>query len=739
MERIFHEEVYRKIETLMQASAFSEVEKLCLHHLQSRNQPDASLLFFLGTAARCLRKPKPALVAFEAALKLAPDNVEVLQAIASCHELLGDLNQAGLFMARAQAIAPNSASVIANSGVVLEKSGKLIEAQAAYEQALKLDEKNAVANINLTAVFRKLGKKSQALAHSLMAYQNVPQHYAAVVNVIDSLILNFSYDQAHDYCNIGLLLYKDDALILLKKGIVLSCLQEYTEAQKYLSLARVINPNIARELLPHLRLQPMSVNIHLEAKNLFLEAMLNETYACYWHNRAKYIEEMLRSIDDDQLSARLSGPEQGFNVLSLPIPADKRLSVMQNISRLYLDLAWITEVKPFAFKQNKNKKIRLGYLSPDFRRHAVGFLTKQIYQLHNREEFEVCAYALFDSSLSDDYTKLIQNSCDQYFDVSKFSSAEIARKIHSDEIDILIDLAGYTTSAQPLVFCYRPAPLQFIFIGFPSTMGASFIDYAMFDRQFCPDENHNKWSEQVVRLPNSLYPYDNDTDHSKTIYKRADFALPEDAFVFCCLNNSYKIEPVIFDRWMNILKAVPNSVFWLLGKGLDVQDNLEREAEARGVDKSRLIFTGRVPLEQHLPRYQLADLFLDTYWHNAHTTAAEALWQGLPLITIMGEVPSARGAASILTALEMPELIVQSHDEYEQLAIYHATHPEEYAAMREKLKAKRYTAPMYNTKLTVKHIEKAYQMAWGRYQAGLPPAAFDVPENTDPELRKSIH
>jgi protein O-GlcNAc transferase len=190
---------------------------------------------------------------------------------------------------------------------------------------------------------------------------------------------------------------------------------------------------------------------------------------------------------------------------------------------------------------------------------------------------------------------------------------------------------------------------------------------------------------------------------------------------------------------MHVLTAVPASVLWLLGKDTDVQENLEREAEARGVDKSRLIFAARVPMEQHLPRYQLADLFLDTYWHNAHTTAAEALWQGLPLITIIGEVPSARGAASILTALEMPELIAQDFDEYEQLAIFYATHPAEYAAMREKLKAKRYTAPMYNTKLTVKHIESAYKLAWERYQAGLLPAPIDVPEILDPALRKSIH
>jgi protein O-GlcNAc transferase len=220
---------------------------------------------------------------------------------------------------------------------------------------------------------------------------------------------------------------------------------------------------------------------------------------------------------------------------------------------------------------------------------------------------------------------------------------------------------------------------------------------------------------------------------------RNDFGLSEDQFVFCCFNNSHKIEPLIFTRWMNVLKAVPDSVLWLLGKDLDVQENLEREAEERGVDSSRLVFAERMPMVQHLVRYQLADLFLDTYWHNAHTTGAEALWQGLPLISIFGEVPSARGAASILTSLEMPELIVKDFDEYERLAIFYATHPDEYAAMREKLKAKRYTAPMYNTKLTVKHIESAYKLAWERYQAGLPPAPIDVPEILDPELRKSIH
>jgi len=417
-----------------------------------------------------------------------------------------------------------------------------------------------------------------------------------------------------------------------------------------------------------------------------------------------------------------------FQILSSRLDNQERLQIAQLITAKVKQGIDLHNVKVYEHPQKQKKqKIRIAFISPDFRQHATSVLARQIYALHDKDQFEIYAYSLFNNDKKDKYREYIEASCDKFFDVMQMTSIQIARKIYEDEIDILIDLAGYTTHSRFEVLALKPAPIQMQYLGYLSTMGADFIDYSIVDPIICPQGSDVAWQEKLIRLPYCLFPYDNEVDNFPTKLKRADYDLLSHQFVFCCLNNNYKIEPLIFDRWMNILKAVPGSILWLLTDEIDTEDNLMLEAEIRGVNRNRLVFAHRVPLNEHIARFQLADMFLDTRWHNAHTTGAEALWQGLPMITCMSEQASSRGAGSLLYALEMPELVVESFEAYEKLAIFYATHLAEYQAMREKLKAKRYTAPLFDIKLKVKHLERAYQMAWQRYQDGLPPEAINVP------------
>jgi protein O-GlcNAc transferase len=402
------------------------------------------------------------------------------------------------------------------------------------------------------------------------------------------------------------------------------------------------------------------------------------------------------------------------------------LKLTKNIGDQIQDVAWVTGLPPFKSERKDKKRLRIGYVSPDFRRHPTGLLTRQIYGMHDRQLFEIIGYSL--KASDDPIQEDISKSCDEFYDISMLTAVDAAQKIYADDIDILIDLAGYTTHSRTEIFAFRPAPLQVSYVGFVESMGADFIDYVVTDANIYPPGGESYWHEQVIRMPHHVLPYDNQTDNVSTQAKRSDFDLPDDAFVFCCLNNSYKIEPKIFDVWANILKAVPDSVLWLLDRNEQTKTNLQNEAKVRGIASERLVFAPVMNYKEHLSRYQMADLFLDTIWHNAHTTALEALWQGLPLLTCEGNVASARLAASCLRVLGLPELVTSELVEYERRAIDYALNPQKLTNLREKLKVARYTSPLFNTALTVRHLEYAYQAIWQRYREGKEPIGIDIPD-----------
>ena len=367
-----------------------------------------------------------------------------------------------------------------------------------------------------------------------------------------------------------------------------------------------------------------------------------------------------------------------------------------------------------------NKKIRIGYFSSDFYNHATTHLMAEFFELHNKDNFEIIAFS-FGPKFEDSSRERIKQAFHQFIDVSEASDESAAVIARNLELDIAIDLKGHTQHARPKLFSYRVAPIQVAYLGYPGTTGAPFIDYLIADHTLIPKESVDFYTEKIIYLPNSYQVNDAKRTISNVVPSRVDVGLPEDGFVFCCFNGNYKITSSIFDSWARILHAVEGSVLWLLNSNSTAKENLIKEIEARGISGNRLIFAGQLKTADHLARHRLADLFIDTSPCNAHTTASDALLSGLPVLTLLGDTFAGRVAASLLSAVGLPELITANQSEYEAMAIELATNKEKLAILKQRLEANKLSSPLFNTKLTTEHIEAAYTTIYARYQADLMP------------------
>jgi len=377
--------------------------------------------------------------------------------------------------------------------------------------------------------------------------------------------------------------------------------------------------------------------------------------------------------------------------------------------------------------RHRHEKIRLAYLSADYHEHATAQLAAGLFERHDRSRFEVIgvSYGADDGS---PMRRRLQASFDRFVDVQREGDEEVARRLRAMEVDIAVDLKGYTTASRPLILAHRPAPVQVSYLGFPATMGAPFIDYVLADRVVIPADEQRFWSEKVACLPGSYQVNDATRPIAARMPTRAEAGLPRDGFVFCCFNNNYKILPPLFAVWMRLLRGAPGAVLWLLEDNAAARRNLQAAAQAAGVAPERLVFAPRLPPAEHLARHRVADLFLDTLPYNAHTTASDALWAGLPLLTCAGKTFAGRVAASLLQALGLPELVTASLEEYEALARSLAADPGRLRGLREKLARQRPAASLFDTDRFRRHAEAAYGTMWERWQRGAAPLGFSVPE-----------
>ncbi|MDH5526470.1 MAG: tetratricopeptide repeat protein [Nitrospirota bacterium] len=397
------------------------------------------------------------------------------------------------------------------------------------------------------------------------------------------------------------------------------------------------------------------------------------------------------------------------------------------MAQITMAKAVATGVRPFVHTRPKRRKrIRLGYVSPDFRPHPVASLVAPIFEQHDRSHFEVIAYSLAAAAESPLRTR-IRDGADRFVDFRGRSSLNIAQTIFDDRVDILIDLAGYTAGAQTEIAAFRPAPIQAGYLGYPGTLAGNFLDYILVDRFVLPESVAAFFSEQPVYLPNSYLTGGKDDQTIPAPPEREACGLPEDAFVFCCFNTTYKILPKLFTVWMQLLREVPHSVLWLAEPAPEARANLLHEAGAQGVDSSRIIFAPRCPnVADHLARVTLGDLFLDTFPYNAHATANDMLWVGVPVLTLAGHTFPSRVAGSQLTTIGLPELVTHSLDEYRDRALELAHNPEILKKLRWRLADVRQHTPLFDSVRLTRHLEQAFEMMWERYLDGKPPAPLTV-------------
>jgi protein O-GlcNAc transferase len=440
---------------------------------------------------------------------------------------------------------------------------------------------------------------------------------------------------------------------------------------------------------------------------------------CEWGNLKPAIQKIRKVVREGPATQR--NHPSPFMFLALPgtTPheqkrcAEKYIQLEcppQTVSALRDKLAFDSSRPP-------NEKIHIGYLSEDFRQHAVSHQMVEVIERRDRSRFHITAFS-YGPDDGSRIRKRIEKAFDSFVDITDKDHEDAAREIHSRHIDILVDLTAYAGSTRSAVLALRPAPIQVNFLGYPGTMGADFVDYLIADKFIIPAELQRFYTEKVVWLPDCYMP----NDRSRPLPSapsRAECGLPENGFVFCCFNQSYKFTPEVFDIWCRLLKSVPDSVLWLSAPSPVAETNLRREAETRGVSSERIIMANKLEtVEAHLARLQCADLFLDTLPYNAHATCSDALWMGLPVITCAGETFPSRVAGSMLTAMGVPELITYNLNDYHQLALDLANDRNRLDSIRRKIVANRDSSPLFDSEKFTRNLERAYVQMISQAESG---------------------
>ncbi len=614
-----------------------------------------------GSALLLLHKPEPALQSFDRALALQPD----------------------FAMARF------------NRGEALFELRRYDQALIAYQQALAIQPAYADAWKGAGNVFCVFRRFDQALAAHDKALAIEPHLAGAWLGRCNVLYQLGQFDQARAACDKALAIKPDFADAWVARGNLLSEQAPLAEALAAYDRALALDPDMK----------------YARGSRLFAKLRL-----CDWSNLDAECSQLISAV---KAGGHACPP---FALLALSSSPNDQLEC----GRLFAADEGLGAKKPLhSGRSRSHDRLRIAYLSADFRQHVVATVAVELFELHDRDRFEVLGVSFGQDDRSELRARIVK-AFDRFHDVRSDDGRQVAELLRKAEVDIAIDLMGYTEHSRPEILAHRPAPVQASYLGFPGTIGADFIDYILADRFVLPFDQQAFFTESIVHLPDSYQPTDSNSEVSDNVPRRSEIGLPEDQFVFCCFNNSYKVSPQIFDVWMRLLKSIEGSVLWLTVADDPARQNLRREAERRGIEARRLILTDRVGHADYLARQVLADLFLDTLPYNAHGTGSNALGAGLPVLTCRGATFAGRVGASLLHAVGLPELVTNSLEEYQALALKLATDRDLLRSIRRKLEINRATAPLFDTARLCRHLEAAYQIMWGRYGRGEPPASFSV-------------
>lgn len=660
------------------------------------NPGQADAFYFLGLMAKRQGKTEIAIENFVQVLDLKRDFELVYGDLCQMLVESGQIGRAKEIVLQGIAAYPEMMDFHAQLGSLYAYENDLDRAIRCFQEALKLQPDHAQVHGRLGEVFRRSNRFEDALASYDKLVALNPNSAEAFNNRGIALGGLDRHEDALASFRQALALEPRHAKALGNLGEMLGCLRRHDEAARVFSRLIDIEPEY-----------PYAVGALFYSKR----------YSCDWSQYGPNLERLDTAVMQGKKAI------EPFTFLA----ATQSAAALLQCARTHAAEACPPSDRPLWNGQRyAHDRIRVAYLSADFHDHATAYLMAELFELHDHQRFEIVALSFGPDSRGAMRQRLLR-SFDRFVDVRTKTDREAAGLLREMEIDIAVDLKGFTTDGRPGILAQRPAPVQVNYLGFPGSMGAEYVDYILADRHVIPAEHEGFYSEKVVCLPDSYQPNDRQRQIAKTTPTRAECGLPASGFVFCCFNNNYKITPDVFDVWMRLLTQVSGSVVWLLEDNAAVSRNLRSEALRRGIAAERLVFAPRLDLDKHLARHKLADLFLDTLPYNAHTTASDALWAGLPVLTCMGTTFPGRVAASLLNAAGLPELVTENLADYEALALKLAGRPELLSDVRARLSRSRSECPLFDTKRFCSHIESAYTLMWERHQRGDPPASFAVP------------
>ena len=656
----------------------------------TKDYPNEPLLYNIsGVCYKAIGQLDAAVKSFEKALAIKPDYTEVNYNLGVTLKELGQLDAAVKSYEKALALKPDYAEAHNNLGNAFQELDQQEDAAKSYEKALALKPDYAEAHNNLGVTLKELGQLDAAVKSYEKALALKPDYAEAHNNLGNALTDLDQLDAAVKSFEKALILNPDYAYAHNNIGVTLKELDRLDEALTSYERAYYLKPEI----------------------DFLLGGLLDtKMNLCIWDDLANRLDELTNKVNNGE---KVLNPFVTMSLIDDPEIQRKTTEIYANDK--YPQNHFLPKIERYP----KHEKIRIGYFSSDFGNHPVSYLTAELYEMHDRERFEIHAFS-FGPNSETKMTLRIKAGVDHFHDVRTMSHKAVAMLARSVEIDIAVDLGGYTANCRTEIFAMSAAPIQISYIGYLGTMAVDYMDYLIADRTLIPEKNQKYYSEKIAYLP-SYQVNDSKQSLPATVFTRQDFGLPEAGFVFCCFNNTFKFTPTTFDSWGRILEQVDNSVLLIYIKHEPAKTNLTKEIALRGIDPSRLIFAERLPKPEYLARYRVADLFLDTLPYNAGTTASDALRMGLPVLTCIGSSFASRMAASVINAVNLPELITTSQEQYESLAVELATNPEKLKIIKDKLVDNLPTAPLYDTPLFARHLESAYLAMYDRYQHGLDP------------------
>ena len=649
-----------------------------------------------GNVLRDLARHAEAVGSFNRALQIQPNYPEALCNRGAALHSMGRIDEALRNYDEALRYRPGYVDAHYNRGVALQDLGRLEEAAQSYGRALQLKPAFAEAHYNMGNVLHEL-KRCEA---ALQSYDN-------------ALRIRESFAEAHNNRGNALLELgrKEEALRSYERAIQL--LPKLANAHNNRGNALSLLERPQEALASYERALSLDADFPW-ARGARLHAKL---LLCNWDGIDAAIEDLIARV---ALAKRTTRP---FTVLALSDDPSLQRRVAE-ISAGVAELA--PRPLPVPAQRPRGSRIIIGYYSADYQNHATANLTAELFELHDRRRFEIIGFS-YGLPTHDPMRQRLLGAFDRFVDVRSSSDREIAQLSRELKVDIAVDLKGFTQDSRPGIFAHRAAQIQVNYLGYPGTVGGEYMDYIVADRTLIPPQHRQHYSERIIYLPNSYQANDRKRPRPTEQLAREELGLPQSGFIFCSFNSCYKITPSLFDSWMRILRQVERSTLWLLSDSGAVAGALRAQAARRGVSADRLVFAPQLPLARHLARYRSADLFLDTFPCGGHTTVSDALWAGLPVVTRLGESFAARVAASLLTAIGLPELITESAAQYEALAVELATDPPRLAAVRRDLDLNRATAPLFDTPRFTRDLEQGYVMVYERHLAGLAPQDSMVP------------